>query len=58
MNDERVQLARGVAEAGHPVAALFGGAEGVLEERIVFCADYREVEGHLGEGMVVLISTD
>jgi hypothetical protein len=44
MYDERVEPPRGVAEAGDPIAALFGGAEGVLEERIVFCADYGEVE--------------
>lgn len=47
MYDERVHVAGLVAEAGQAVAALLRGAELVLEERVVFCADYAEVVGHV-----------
>lgn len=46
MHDERVHVPGLVAEAGNTVAALLRGAEFVLEERVVFRADYAEVVGH------------
>lgn len=46
VRDERVHVPGFVAEAGDAVAALLRGAEFVLEERVVFRADYAEVVGH------------
>lgn len=43
VQDELVQMTSLVAEAGLAVAALLGGAELVLEERIVLGADDGEV---------------
>ena len=51
MDDERVHAAGIVGEARDAVAALLGGAEFVLEERVVLGADYGEVEGHFWAGM-------
>lgn len=47
MQDELVQMASLVAEAGLAVAALLGRAEFVLEERVVLGADDGEVIRHL-----------
>jgi len=50
MNDEGVLSPLGIAEAWSAVATLFGGAEFGGEERVVFCAQDTEVEGHGGSG--------
>lgn len=47
MQDELVQMTSLVAETGLAVAALLGGAEFVLEERIVLGADDGEVIRHV-----------
>ncbi len=46
VDDEGVHVAGFGGEAGDAVAALFGGAEFELEERLVVSADYAEVVGH------------
>jgi len=46
VHDKGVHVAGLVAEAGDAVAALLRGAEFVLEQRVVFGADYAEVVGH------------
>ena len=46
MDDERVHMACLLTEAGNAIAALLGGAEFELEERLVLGAYYAEVVGH------------
>ena len=46
MDDERVHMACLLTETGNAIAALLGGAEFELEERLVLGAYYAEVVGH------------
>lgn len=48
VQDELVQVADLVGEAGLPIAALLGAAKLVFEERVVLGADYGEVVAHGG----------
>jgi hypothetical protein len=46
MDDELVEISRVQREAGLAIAALLGCSEFVLEERVVFGADYAKIVRH------------
>lgn len=48
MNDELVHGPLFLAEAGDSITTLLRGSEFGFVERIVFCANYGEVETHFG----------
>lgn len=52
MQDELVEVPHLLGETRLPVAALLGGAELILEERVVLRADDGEVVAH-GAGVVI-----